>query len=110
MCNTYNPRDKHDNHGSSSSCRRWPRALSRQSDFGAHKDWFVKDSLLFTPPAAGLECSPTLTNCLPHMRDTGFGCKEIVSFRISGEFTFPGAAAPVSHAAAAESFEHLKVS
>ena len=93
------------------SFRRWPRALNRQSDFGAHKDWFVKDSMLFTPPATSFECSPTLTNCLPHMRDTGFGCKEIVSFRITGEFTFPGAApaAAISHAAVAESFDHLKV-
>ena len=94
--------------------RRWPRALNRQTDFAAHKDWFVKDSLLFTPvaqspPATSYECSPTLTNCLPYMRDTGFGCKEIVSLRISGEFTFPGAAGPPMSGQIAESFDQLKV-
>ena len=93
--------------------RRWPRALNRQTDFGAHKDWFVKDSLLFTPPAqspsTSYECSPTLTHCLPYMRDTGFGCREIVSLRINGEFTFPGAAGQPPNGQIAESFDHLKV-
>ena len=46
------------------------------------------------------------------MRDTGFGCREIVSLRISGELTFPGAAAskPQPSGQFAESFDHLKVS
>ena len=97
--------------------RRWPRALNRQIDFGAQRDWFVKDSLLFTPPPPQTSATnyeiPTLTNCLPYMRDTGFGCKEIVSLRINGEFTFPGAAEcqPQPPGQFAESFDHhLKLS
>ncbi len=70
--------------------------MHQLSDFGPSKDWFVKDSLLFThplqtPPPHSFE--PTHDTVLPPLYDTGFGCREIARLRINGEFTFPPHAA-----------------
>jgi hypothetical protein len=66
------------------------------------KDWFVKDVFLFTPSSSSMQqqqqtnvnalqnSEHTLHSCsrLAELRETGFGCRDIVRLRINGEFTF----------------------
>jgi len=68
----------------------WDNALYIHKDFGSPKEWYIKDSLLFTPPIANKRSlPPKQCDSLFPTFPTGFGCKKLVKFRLSGDFIFP---------------------
>ena len=75
--------------------KHWENALYLHKDFGCQKEWYIKDCLLFTPPCSSKrtlpprQCDSRLLSTFP----TGFGCKKLTKFRISGDFIFPPMAA-----------------
>ena len=71
--------------------KHWENALYLQKDFGASRDWYVKDSLMFTSTC-------TTKRCLPHKQcdkliptfPTHFGCTKLQKFRLVGnKYVFP---------------------
>eukprot|EP00094_Tigriopus_californicus_P011193 TCALIF_10802-PA protein Name:"Protein of unknown function" AED:1.00 eAED:1.00 QI:0/0/0/0/0.5/0.66/3/0/757 len=71
------------------SCRASPYAYQLHRDFGRPKEWFIKDSLLFTSPTALCSVGRAYSDILPEFFETGFGCKDLVKLRINGDFIFP---------------------
>ena len=70
--------------------KHWDNALNLHKDFGSSKEWYVKDSLMFTPPCSSKRIlPPRQLEVLPPLHSTGFGCLELVKFRLSGDFIFP---------------------
>jgi len=68
----------------------WDNALYIHKDFGSPKEWYIKDSLLFTPPIANKRTlPPKQCDSLFPTFPTGFGCRKLVKFRLSGDFIFP---------------------
>lgn len=71
--------------------KHWDNALHLHKDFGSPKEWYIKDSLLFTPPCSSKRTLPPRqsdSRLLPTY-PTGFGCLKLTRFRLSGEFIFP---------------------
>ncbi|XP_059097262.1 uncharacterized protein LOC131891647 [Tigriopus californicus] len=66
-----------------------PYAYQLHRDFGRPKEWFIKDSLLFTSPTALCSVGRAYSDILPEFFETGFGCKDLVKLRINGDFIFP---------------------
>ena len=83
--------------------KHWPHALHMNKDFGqvkVHKmlkyklfsntnlcfqEWYVKDSLLFTPACTSLRSlPPPPLDIMCQTFDTGFGCKKLQKFRLAG--------------------------
>ena len=63
-------------------------------DFGSAKEWYIKDSLLFTPPCSSKRTlPPRQCDTLPPTYPTGFGCLKLIRFRLSGDYIFPPMAA-----------------
>jgi len=70
--------------------KHWDNALCIHKDFGSSKDWYIKDSLLFTPPCSSKRTlPPQQLDKLPPLHSTGFGCLRLVKFRLAGDFIFP---------------------
>ena len=70
--------------------KHWDNALYLHKDFGSSKKWYVKDSLLVTPPCSARRTlpPPQLTS-MPPTWPTGFGCTRLTKFRLAGDFIFP---------------------
>lgn len=74
--------------------KHWDNSLYIHKDFGSAKEWYIKDSLLFTPPCSSKRTlPPRQCDTLPPTYPTGFGCLKLVRFRLSGDFIFPPMAA-----------------
>ena len=70
--------------------KHWEHALYMHKDFGLTKEWYIKDSLLFTPACTSKRIlPPRQTDQMATTHDTGFGCQKLVKFRLSGDFIFP---------------------
>ena len=66
----------------------WDNTFYLQKDFGSTRDWYIKDSMLFTPTRT-TNRPPTRCERLVQTFPTGFGCKRLRVFRLLGEVVFP---------------------
>jgi len=70
--------------------KHWDNALYMHKDFGLTKEWYIKDSLLFTPACTSKRTlPPRQIDHMPPTYNTGFGCLKMTKFRLSGDFIFP---------------------
>ena len=70
--------------------KHWDNALYMHKDFGLTKEWYIKDSLLFTPACTSKRTlPPRQIDHMPPTYTTGFGCLKMTKFRLSGDFIFP---------------------
>ena len=70
--------------------KHWDNALYMHKDFGSSKEWYIKDSLLFTPASSHKRSlPPRQIDQLVQTYPTGFGCLKLSKFRLSGDFIFP---------------------
>jgi len=70
--------------------KHWEHALYMHKDFGLTKEWYIKDSLLFTPACTSKRIlPPRQIDQMATTHETGFGCQKLVKFRLSGDFIFP---------------------
>eukprot|EP00088_Acartia_fossae_P056908 TRINITY_DN6635_c0_g2_i1.p1 TRINITY_DN6635_c0_g2~~TRINITY_DN6635_c0_g2_i1.p1 ORF type:complete len:756 (-),score=155.82 TRINITY_DN6635_c0_g2_i1:596-2863(-) len=70
--------------------RKYENALYLQNDFGPAQQWYVKDSMLFTPPTSTKRSLPP-KECdkLLQTYPTHFGCTRLKRLKIFGNFIFP---------------------
>ena len=68
----------------------WDHAHYLHKDFGASREWYIKDSMMFTPTCTA---KPTLPpkQCDKLLRTypTYFGCTKLKKFRLFGDLIFP---------------------
>ena len=68
----------------------WENALYLQKDFGASREWYIKDSMMFTPPCtAKRSLPPKQCDKLIKTYPTCFGCTKLRKFRLFGDLIFP---------------------
>jgi len=68
----------------------WENALYLQKDFGAPREWYIKDSMMFTPPClAKRPFPPKQCEKLIKTFPTSFGCTKLRKFRLFGDIVFP---------------------
>lgn len=66
-------------------------SLNLQKDFGPSKEWYIKDSMLFTPPKSSQKHSLPPKECdkLVITYPTYFGCKLLKRLKVFGNIVFP---------------------
>jgi len=66
-------------------------SLNLQKDFGPSKEWYIKDSMLFTPPTSSQKqfLPPKECDKLVITYPTHFGCKLLKRLKVFGNIVFP---------------------
>jgi len=74
--------------------KQWDHALYLQKDFGASREWYIKDAMMFTPTCtAKRSLPPKQCDKLIKTYTTFFGCNKLRKFRLFGDLIFPPMAA-----------------
>lgn len=70
--------------------KHWENALYLQKDFGASRDWYIKDSMMFTPTCTSKRAlPPKQCDKLIQTFPTFFGCTKLRKFRLFGDLIYP---------------------